>query len=90
MSNMKLGIVGSGQLCSFLCIAARKLKISTIVFSDDKNGPAQKICDYFIHGKYNDKEKIEEFISNIDIATYEFENINRILKLIKENRSCQA
>ena len=87
MSNMKLGIVGSGQLCSFLCIAARKLKISTIVFSDDKNGPAQKFCDYFIHGKYNDKEKIEEFISNIYIATYEFENIPiEFLKLIEKEK----
>ena len=75
MSNMRLGIVGSGQLCSFLCIAAKKLKISTTVFTDDKDGPAQKFCDHFIYGKYDDKEKIKEFIENIDIATYEFENI---------------
>ena len=87
MSNMKLGIVGSGQLCSFLCRAARKLKISTIVFSDDINGPAQKFCDYFIHGKYDNKEKIEEFISNIDIATYEFENIPiEFLRLIEKEK----
>ena len=72
---MRLGIVGSGQLCSFLCIAAKKLKISTTVFTDDKDGPAQKFCDHFIYGKYDDKEKIKEFIENIDIATYEFENI---------------
>ena len=72
MLNKRLGIVGSGQLCSFLCMAAKKLKISTTVFTDDKDGPAQNFCDYFIYGKYNDKEKIREFIENIDIATYEF------------------
>ncbi len=75
MSNIKLGIVGSGQLCSFLCLAAKKLKISTTVFTDDKDGPAQKYCDRFIYGKYDDEDKINNFIENIDIATYEFENI---------------
>ena len=43
--------------------------------------------DDFIHGKYNDKEKIEEFISNIDIITYEFENIPiEFLKLIDKEK----
>ncbi len=75
MSNIRLGIVGSGQLCSFLCMAAKKLKISTTVFSNDKNGPGQKFCNNFIYGEYDDKEKIKKFLKNIDIATYEFENI---------------
>ena len=87
MSNKRLGIVGSGQLCSFLCMAAKKLKISTTVFTDDKDGPAQNFCDYFIYGKYNDKEKIREFIENTDIATYEFENIPvEFLKLIEKEK----
>ncbi len=87
MSNKRLGIVGSGQLCSFLCIAAKKLKISTTVFTDDKDGPAQNFCDYFIYGNYNDKEKIREFIENTDIATYEFENIPvEFLKLIEKEK----
>ena len=87
MLNKRLGIVGSGQLCSFLCVAAKKLKISTTVFTDDKDGPAQNFCDYFIYGKYNDKEKIREFIENTDIATYEFENIPvEFLKLIEKER----
>ena len=87
MLNKRLGIVGSGQLCSFLCMAAKKLKISTTVFTDDKDGPAQNFCDNFIYGKYNDKEKIREFIENTDIVTYEFENIPvEFLKLIEKER----
>ena len=87
MSNKRLGIVGSGQLCSFLCMAAKKLKISTTVFTDDKDGPAQKFCDYFIYGKYDDKEKIKEFIDNTDAVTYEFENIPvEFLKLIEKEK----
>ena len=87
MSNKRLGIVGSGQLCSFLCMAAKKLKISTTVFTDDKDGPAQNFCDYFIYSKYDDKKKIREFIENTDIVTYEFENIPvEFLKLIEKER----
>ena len=87
MLNKRRGIVGSGQLCSFLCMAAKKLKISTTVFTDDKDGPAQNFCDYFIYSKYDDKEKIREFIENTDIVTYEFENIPvEFLKLIEKER----
>ena len=87
MPNKRLGIVGSGQLCSFLCMAAKKLRISTTVFTDDKDGPAQNFCDYFIYGKYDDKEKIREFIENTDTVTYEFENIPvEFLKLIEKER----
>ncbi len=43
MTISTLGIIGSGQLGSLLCQAAEKLNIKTIVISDDKNGPAQKL-----------------------------------------------
>ena len=68
-------------------MAAKKLRISTTVFTDDKDGPAQNFCDYFIYGKYDDKEKIREFIENTDTVTYEFENIPvEFLKLIEKER----
>ena len=75
MSIRVLGIIGSGQLGSLLCQAAKKLNIKTIVISDDENGPAQNYSDKFIYSKYDDKNKIREFISEVDIITYEFENI---------------
>ena len=75
MSIRVLGIIGSGQLGSLLCQAAKKLNIKTIVISDDENGPAQNYSDKFIYSKYDDKNKIREFINGVDIITYEFENI---------------
>ena len=75
MSQIVLGILGGGQLGSMLSDAARKLKIKTIIFCDDKNAPAQNFCDEFIHAKYDDKEKINFFASKVDVITYEFENI---------------
>ena len=75
MSKKKLGIIGGGQLGSLLSSAAKKLNIKTTIYCDDIDAPAQNFCDNFICGKYNDKQKILEFIKNIDLVTYEFENI---------------
>ena len=59
MSIRVLGIIGSGQLGSLLCQAAKKLNIKTIVISDDENGPAQNYSDKFIYSKYDDNNKIK-------------------------------
>ena len=75
MSEINLGIIGGGQLGSMLSTAAKKLNIKTTVYSDDIDAPAQNFCNDFIFGKYDDKKKIHEFISKVDIITYEFENI---------------
>ena len=70
-----LGIIGGGQLGSMMCVASKKLNINSIIFSDDKDAPAQNFCDEFIFGNYDDKQKIFEFISKVDIISFEFENI---------------
>ena len=75
MSEIKLGIIGGGQLGSMLSNAAQKLNVKTVIYCDDLNAPAKNFCDEFICGKYDEKEKINEFIEKVDIATYEFENI---------------
>jgi len=75
MSKPTLGIIGGGQLGSMLAIAANKLGINTVIFSDDFNAPAQNFSNEFIHGEYNNKSKVNEFVSKVDVITYEFENI---------------
>ena len=75
MSEIKLGIIGGGQLGSMLSVAAKKLNIKTIIYCDDQDAPAQNFCDEFIFAKYNDKEKFMNFAKKVDIITYEFENI---------------
>lgn len=75
MSETILGIIGGGQLGSMLAIAAKKLDIKTIIFCDDADAPAQNFCNKFIHGNYDNKEKIIEFINLVNLVTYEFENI---------------
>ena len=88
MTIRTLGIIGSGQLGSLLCQAAKKLKIKTIVISDDENGPAQNYSSEFIYSQYDNKEKIKDFVSKVDIITYEFENIpiNILNEIDKEKK----
>ena len=75
MSDITLGIIGSGQLGSLLCQAAKKLSVKTVVISDDEKGPAQNYSNEFIYSKYDDENKIKEFIDKVDVVTFEFENI---------------
>ena len=75
MSEIHLGIIGGGQLGSMLAVAAKKMKIKTIIYCDDIDAPAQNFCDEFIFGEYDNKKKITEFINKINVITYEFENI---------------
>ena len=75
MTKLTLGIIGGGQLGSMLATAAKKLKIKTVVFCDDIEAPAQKFSDEFVYGRYDDQNKINEFLSKADVITFEFENI---------------
>ena len=75
MSEINLGIIGGGQLGSMLAVAAKKMNIKTIIYSDDIDSPAQNFCNEFIYGEYNNKQKILEFVEKVNVITYEFENI---------------
>ena len=75
MSKITLGIIGGGQLGSMLAIAAKKLQVNTVIFCDDSDAPAQKFCNEFIHGSYDDEVSIAKFVNQVDVVTFEFENI---------------
>jgi len=75
MSEIILGILGGGQLGCMLSVAAKKLNIKTVIYSDDQDSPAQNFCDEFIFGEYKDTNQILNFIKKVTVVTYEFENI---------------
>ena len=85
MSDVKvLGIIGGGQLGSMLCQAAKKINIKTVIYCDDKDAPAQNYADSFINANYDDENQIQDFIKQVNIVTFEFENIPvSILEKIK-------
>jgi 5-(carboxyamino)imidazole ribonucleotide synthase len=86
-TNPVLGIIGGGQLGSMLATAAKKIKIKTIILSDDPKAPAQNFCDEIIITNYNNLKKIDEFTSKVDFVTFEFENIPlNVLEYISERK----
>ena len=88
MHNPTLGIIGGGQLGSLLSVAAQKLNIKTVILSDDVNAPAKNFTSNFICGKYEDEQIINDFVSKVDLVTFEFENIPyKILKHINKNKT---
>ncbi|MDC3112132.1 5-(carboxyamino)imidazole ribonucleotide synthase [Pelagibacteraceae bacterium] len=87
MNKPTLGIIGGGQLGSLLADAARKIDIKTVILSDDPGAPAKHFATKFIFGQYDDDTTINNFINEIDLVTYEFENIPfAILKKINEKK----
>ena len=83
MSNPKRGVIGGGQLGSLLTEAAKDLNVETVILTDDINAPAKNFTENFICGNYEDENLINEFISKVDLVTFEFENIPyKILKNI--------
>ena len=91
MFKPTLGILGGGQLGSMLAVAANKLKIKTVVFCDDIEAPAQKFSGEFICGRYDNQNKINEFLNKVDVITFEFENIPyETLNKINKKKNCSS
>jgi len=82
--NKNIGIIGGGQLARMLALSAYNFGYKIAIYSDDEDSSAAQITKYLHVGNYFDKEKILNFASNVDILTYEFENIDHeILKEIE-------
>ncbi len=87
MTRKTLGIIGGGQLGMFICIAAKKINLNTIVFSENSEFSAKKFCDNYVIGSITNNEKISEFINSSDFFTIETENISKkFLRLIQSKK----
>ena len=87
MNKPTLGIIGGGQLGSLLADAAKKIDIKTVILSDDPDAPGKHFSSKFIYGEYDNEETINNFINEVDLVTYEFENIPfSILKKINDKK----
>ena len=75
MAITSIGILGGGQLGSLLSLATKKLNIKSVVYSDDRESPAKNYSDDFIYGQFDDRNKLNFFLDQVDIITFEFENI---------------
>ena len=70
-----LGILGGGQLGRMLAQAAQSLGYRVHVYDPDVACPAAGVCHKAVHAAYEDGAALSQFAAEVDVLTYEFENI---------------
>jgi 5-(carboxyamino)imidazole ribonucleotide synthase len=70
-----IGIVGGGQLGRMLALAAAQLGYRCHVYAPDADSVAAQVAAQFTRGAFDDEGALTRFAAEIDVATYEFENI---------------
>lgn len=74
--DLKLGILGGGQLGRMLIQEAMNLNVTTHVLDPDVNAPCKNICDKFVSGSLTDYETVYNFGKKTDLITIEIEKVN--------------
>ena len=72
-----IGIVGGGQLGRMLALTARRFGYGVVVFTGGSRAtPAGVLADREVCGSFNDLDAVKEFVSLVDVVTWEFENVD--------------
>mgnify|MGYP000347925350 CR=1 FL=1 len=75
-NDMRIGIIGGGQLGKMLIQEAKKIDFTVCVLDPSSDSPAGKMADEHIIGSLYDEEKIIEIVKKCDVTTFEIEHIN--------------
>ncbi|MGC1778612.1 MAG: 5-(carboxyamino)imidazole ribonucleotide synthase [Xanthobacteraceae bacterium] len=70
-----IGILGGGQLGRMLALAAARLGFKCHVFSPNPDSPAFDVVRRVTLADYGDTEALDRFAEDVDVVTYEFENV---------------
>ena len=70
-----IGVLGSGQLGRMFAIAARRMGYRVHTFSPDDDTPTGQVADVEVTAAYDDLEALRAFARNVDVVTFEFENV---------------
>src|SRR3954471_17189238 len=70
-----IGIVGGGQLGRMLAMAAAQLGYRCHIYAPNAGCVAAEVAADFTEGAFDDEGALTRFAAEIDVATYEFENI---------------
>jgi 5-(carboxyamino)imidazole ribonucleotide synthase len=70
-----IGILGGGQLGRMLVLAAARLGFKCHVFAPNPDSPAFDVVHRVTCADYTDTEALDRFASDVDVVTYEFENV---------------
>lgn len=74
--EVKLGILGGGQLGRMLMQAGLDFNLYTLVLDPDENAPCKHICNEFFVGSFRDFDTVYNFGKKCDVLTIEIEHVN--------------
>ena len=74
-SDATIGILGGGQLGRMLVLAAARLGFRCHVFCPDSHSPAFDVVRSVTEADYLDMSALDRFAADVDVVTYEFENV---------------
>lgn len=75
LPGARIGVLGGGQLGRMFAIAARRMGYRVHTFEPSPDCPAGQVSDLEVNAAYTDTRALEEFARNVDVVTFEFENI---------------
>jgi 5-(carboxyamino)imidazole ribonucleotide synthase len=70
-----IGILGGGQLGRMLALAAARLGFKCHIFSPSPDSPAFDVVHRVTCANYTDTQALDRFAADVDVVTYEFENV---------------
>ena len=70
-----IGILGGGQLGRVLAVAAARLGLRSHIYEPEANPPAGDVAHAVTTAPYEDRSALSMFAAQVDVITYEFENI---------------
>jgi 5-(carboxyamino)imidazole ribonucleotide synthase len=70
-----IGILGGGQLGRMLALAAARLGFKCHVFAPGPDSPAFDVVHRVTCADYTDTAALDRFAAEVDVVTYEFENV---------------
>jgi len=75
-SNLKLGVIAGGQLGKMLVQEASRWDIISYVLDPDEGCSARNVANVYVKGDFRDFDDVYAFGKQVDILTYELEDIN--------------
>ncbi len=72
---MKLGVLGGGQLGRMMALAGYPLGVHTRLLDPKDPGASNAVAE-LMPERYDDPDALDRFVTNLDVVTYEFENVD--------------
>lgn len=85
-TELKIGVLGGGQLGKMFALAAHNWDIETWCLDQSSTFPAGPVCTRFVEGDFRNFDDVVAFGKQVDVLTIEIEHVNTdaLLKLESE------